>query len=108
MSGHGAPFGNVASAVAGVRARLDSFAADPARNARHVAKVMFVFALLDRQAMPVAEVPAYVGRVPCYRQLSDRFLGLDDAALADWLLADLARAGAITIRDGIARPTMAA
>ncbi len=108
IPGHGAPFEDVAGALARVRARLDAFAREPARNARHVVKVLFVFALLDRGAMPVDDVAGYLGRVPCYRELSARFLGLDDAALAEWLLADLARAGAVGIRDGVVRPTMAA
>ena len=108
IPGHGAPFGDVHASTSAVRERLGAFAADPAKNARHVAKVMFVFALLDRESMEVADVPAYLGRVPCYRELSQRFLGLEDPELAHWLLADLARAGAITVSDGIARPTMAA
>jgi len=108
IPGHGAPFADAASAIAAVRARLDAFDADPARNARHVAKVLFVFALLERQSMRAADVAAYVARVPCYRELSQGFLGLDDAALADFLLADLARAGAITMRNGVVRPAMAA
>jgi glyoxylase-like metal-dependent hydrolase (beta-lactamase superfamily II) len=108
IPGHGATFGNVAISVANVRARLDAFATDPAKNARHVVKVMFVFALLDKQSMAVTEVAAYLARVPCYRTLTHRFLGMDAAALADWMLPDLVRAGAITIRDGIARPNMAA
>jgi len=58
--------------------------------------------------MPVAEVERYVARIPCYRELSDRFLGLDAPALARSMLADLEKAGAIAIRDGIVRPTMAA
>ena len=73
-----------------------------------MAKVLFVFALLERQSMRAADVAAYVARVPCYRELSQGFLGLDDAALADFLLADLARAGAITMRNGVVRPAMAA
>jgi glyoxylase-like metal-dependent hydrolase (beta-lactamase superfamily II) len=108
IPGHGAPFADVRGAIAQVRERLAAFEKDPAKNARHVAKVMFVFALLDKQAMDAAEVAAYLGRVPCYRELSQRFLGLDDAALAEWMLADLGRAGAITIRDGVVRPAMAA
>jgi glyoxylase-like metal-dependent hydrolase (beta-lactamase superfamily II) len=108
IPGHGAPFADVHGAIERVRGRLDAFARDPAKNARHVVKVLFVFALLDRGAMNVAEVAGYVGRVPCYRRMSTRFLGLDDDALAEYLLADLARAGAITIRDGVARAAMAA
>ena len=108
IPGHGAPFADARGSVASVRRRLDAFARDPAKNARHVVKVMFVFALLERQAMPVADVAGYLGRIPCYLQMSQRFLGLDAAALAGWLLADLERAGAIAIVDGMARPTMAA
>jgi glyoxylase-like metal-dependent hydrolase (beta-lactamase superfamily II) len=105
IPGHGPAFADARGAVSSVRSRLAAFARDPAKNARHVVKVMFVFALLDRGAMAVADVPAYVDRVPCYRQMSDRFLGLDSGALAAWLLEDLERGGAIVIRDGFARPT---
>ena len=107
IPGHGAPFGNPRASVARVRARLDAFR-DPRRNARHVVKVLFVFALLERGAMAVADVPAYVARFACYREISDRFLGLDSAALAGFLVTDLERAGAIRVVDGIARPTMRA
>ena len=106
VPGHGRPFGAVRESVANVRSRLAAFEADPAKNARHVVKVMFVFALLDRGEMPQDEVAGYVGRVPCYRQLSERFLGLDPAALADWMLADLARSGSIRVDGGRVRPTM--
>ena len=108
IPGHGAPFVDARAALGRARARLDAFAADPVRNARHVLKVLFVFALLDRGAMPAASVASYVGRFACYRDMSDRFLGLDAPALAAWLLADLARAGAIRIESGVVRPTMAA
>src|SRR3954452_56404 len=82
IPGHGEPFGDVAGAISRVRSRLEAFAADPARKARHVVKVMFVFALLDRQAMAVAEVPAYLASVACYGQLSERFLGCAPESLA--------------------------
>lgn len=108
IPGHGTPFTGVGAALAKVRARLDAFEADPAKNARHVLRVLFIFALLDRGAMAVADVPAYVERFACYGELSSRFLGLGPAALAEWLVSDLARAGAIDLRDGIARPTMPA
>jgi hypothetical protein len=35
-------------------------------------------------------------------------MGLAPAALAGWLVADLARAGAISVMDGVIHPTMAA
>jgi len=108
IPGHGAPFFDAAGSIAQVRSKLDAFARDPVKTARHMAKAMFVFALLDRQTMNAADVPAYVRRVPCYRQLSERFFGMGAAALAEWLLADLSRGRAVTIDHGVVRPTMAA
>jgi glyoxylase-like metal-dependent hydrolase (beta-lactamase superfamily II) len=108
IPGHGEPFSDVSAALARARAKLDAFEADPARAARHAVKVLFVFALLDRRAMPVAEVEPYLARVPCYRELSGRFLGMDAAALARWMLADLERAGAVAIEGGAVHPAMAA
>ena len=108
IPGHGEPFADARGSIANVRSRLAAFAADPAKNARHVVKVMFVFALLDRQFMPRSEVADYLDRVPCYRQLSDRFLGMDAEALAAWMIPDLERAGAVTVRDGVLRPTSVA
>jgi hypothetical protein len=73
-----------------------------------VVKVMFVFALLDRQRMALDLVPAYLSGVACYRNMSERFLGQPPEALADWLVADLERSGAITVADGVLRPTLPA
>jgi glyoxylase-like metal-dependent hydrolase (beta-lactamase superfamily II) len=108
IPGHGEVFTDVAGAIATVRSKLEAFARDPAKNARHVVKVMFVFALLDRASMPVSGVPAYLEDVPCYRELSQRFLGQAPGEMASWLLRDLEKGGAISVRDGIARPAMAA
>ncbi len=108
IPGHGEPFADVRAAVGAVRSRLDAYAGDPAKNARHMLRALFVFALLERQAMAAADVPAYLARVPCYGETSRRFLGLDDAALAAWMLADLERAGVVAIRDGVVRPTLPA
>jgi len=108
IPGHGAPFADAGGALARVRAKLDAFEADPAKNARHMLKVMFVFALLDRGSMEVGDVEAYIAKVPCYREVSEEFLGLDAAGIAQMLLEDLARAGAVSIRGGVAWPAMEA
>jgi hypothetical protein len=108
IPGHGAPFTDVRGSIATVRSKLAAFAADPAKAARHALKVVFVFALLERGAMAVADVPAYLDRVALYGDLSGRFLGLGSAALADWLLGELARSGAVRIAGGLVVPTPAA
>lgn len=108
IPGHGAPFTEVAAAIATVRAKLDAFARDPAKNARHAMKVFFVFALLDRGGMAVADVAGYLERVPCYGDLSRRFLGREPGSMAEAIVADLARAGAVALVGGYLRATMAA
>jgi glyoxylase-like metal-dependent hydrolase (beta-lactamase superfamily II) len=108
IPGHGKPFANVAGSVANVRERLDAFARDPAKNARHVIKVMFVFALLDRGRMAISELPAYLARIHCYRRMSEGFLGRPPESLAEWLVEDLDRAGVIRVANGAVTPTLAA
>jgi hypothetical protein len=98
----------VRESVAGVRSRLDAFERDPAKNARHVVKAMFVFALLDRGRMALDEVAPYLDGVPCYRRLCEPFLGKAPRALAGWLLEDLHRSGAVITRHGAVIPTAAA
>jgi hypothetical protein len=58
--------------------------------------------------MAVSDVAAYLDRVPCYRRLAERFLRLDPAAMARWLLGDLEKSGAVRISEGRVRPTAAA
>jgi glyoxylase-like metal-dependent hydrolase (beta-lactamase superfamily II) len=108
LPGHGQPFARAGEAVASVRSRLHAFARDPAKNARHMAKVMFVFALLDRASMPVAEVGEYLERVPCYGLIAQRFLGQAPREMAQWILSDLERAGAVAVQGGSVRPLMPA
>jgi glyoxylase-like metal-dependent hydrolase (beta-lactamase superfamily II) len=108
IPGHGQPFAGIAASIAQVRSRLEAFARDPAKNARHAVKVFFVFALLDRGGMAEDEVAGYLARVPCYRDLSRRFLGMHDAALAQWVVEDLLRSGAVRREGGRLVPTMAA
>jgi len=108
IPGHGAPFDGVGEAIARVRSRLAAFAADPAKNARHVFKVLFAFALLERQHMALEEVAGYLARVPCYRLLAEPFLGEAPEALAEWVVAELRRAGAVEVAGGFVRATATA
>ena len=108
IPGHGAVFTDAAAAIARARSRLDAFERDPGKNARHVAKVLFVFALLDRGEMRAEDVPGYLERIPCYGRLGEAFLHQAPAAMAEWMVSSLVHAGAVAERDGMLRPTMAA
>ena len=95
IPGHGEPFTGVAAALDRALQRIVAFEADPLRMARHALRVVFMFGLLDRQRMPIADIPAHVERVPIYRDFNARFFRLSGEALAAWLLAELEKAGAV-------------
>lgn len=99
IPGHGAPFADVSAALERAHRRLDGYERDPRRLARHCAKVMLVFALLERRRMPLAGLAEYCARVGILRHVNREFLGLAPQAFADWLVADLERGGAVR-RDG--------
>jgi hypothetical protein len=62
--------------------------------------VLFTFAMLERRSMPLAELPAYLERVAILAEINRAYLGMAPAALAEWLVADLERAGALERRVG--------
>lgn len=108
LPGHGDPFEDVDAAIARARKRLHAFAADPRKTARHMAKVMFVFALLHRGSLEEASVNEYVRSVPCYGDLNARFLGERLETLGERLARELADVGAVRIESHRVVPTMAA
>lgn len=108
IPGHGQPFDDVPAALARAYQRLAAFEDDPARMARNAIKACFVFCLLDLQELPRAELEGFVARVPFFRDVGGRLLGMDVPALAAWLLAELRKAGALEEVDGRLLPTMAA
>ena len=95
IPGHGEPFTEFAPAVERALKRTAAFEADPTRLARHALRVVLMFALLDRQRMPLAELPAYVDRIEIYREFNARFFGETPAELARKLVNDLEMAGAV-------------
>jgi glyoxylase-like metal-dependent hydrolase (beta-lactamase superfamily II) len=94
IPGHGRPFDQVEPAVARALERVAYYEQDLGRLACHCVKVLLAFALLEKRAMPLAALPAYVDRVPVYRELNARYLGMTPGALAEWLAGELERAGA--------------
>jgi glyoxylase-like metal-dependent hydrolase (beta-lactamase superfamily II) len=99
IPGHGRVFGAPGPALERAFRRLEGYERDLTRLARHAAKVMIVFALLDKRRLPLAGLPQYVQDVGLIRELNERHLHMTPEALAEWLVADLGRSGAIG-RDG--------
>lgn len=101
IPGHGPAFGDFDGAMSRAFARLASFEADSDRLARHAAKVIFSFALLDKRRLARDDVAEYLSRTALFGRLNARYFRLSWDALADWLVDDLLRAGAVRLEDGV-------
>jgi glyoxylase-like metal-dependent hydrolase (beta-lactamase superfamily II) len=104
IPGHGEPFTEFAPAVERALKRTAAFEADPTRLARHALKVVLMFALLDRQRLLLAELPAYVNRVEIYREFNARFFRETPVELARRLVNDLELVGAVRRDEGFLVP----
>jgi len=101
IPGHGRPFDNVATALERAFYRLEGYEEDITRLARHCAKVMLSFAMMEKRSMPLAGLPAYVVRVPILAELNSRYLRMTPGAMAEWLASELERAGAVRRENGL-------
>jgi glyoxylase-like metal-dependent hydrolase (beta-lactamase superfamily II) len=108
IPGHGAPFHDVAGALDRANGRLGYYRKDVTRLARHCLKVILTFALLDKQRIKLAVLADYLQANTLYGDLNERYLGLERQALADYLVSDLEKAGAIAREDGTIVPRIAA
>lgn len=98
IPGHGAPFTDVDAALQRAYSRLDYLAADPLRNAENGVKVLLKFLLLERRAIPLAEVERLFETVPLLVLARERFLPGTAAELAQWTARALQKAGAATVQ----------
>ena len=99
IPGHGEPFTDVAAALERAYGRTTAFEVDEMRVVRHALKVLLTFTLLDRQRMPLGELPGFVDHVPIFRDFNARYFRLPPDALAQRLVGELERAHALR-RDG--------
>jgi glyoxylase-like metal-dependent hydrolase (beta-lactamase superfamily II) len=100
VPGHGEPFADAQAALERAFRRTAAYEADPARLPRQALKVVLVFALLDRERIPLATVPAFFENTPLFREFNARFFRLPAAELAEGIVAELERAGAVRREGG--------
>lgn len=100
IPGHGAVFTDVAAALKRARTRLDFLSGNPVRNAEYAVKVLLKFLLLERQRMPVDQVPALFASLPIVVAASQRYLGKPPEEVAAWTVKQLVRACSARIEDG--------
>ena len=104
IPGHGEPFTDVRAALNRSLQRTDALQADALRNARHVLKSLLMFALLDKRGIALADLPDYLDRVEVYRDFNSRFFRVSAKALAERLVSELERNGAVRREEGWLRP----
>jgi glyoxylase-like metal-dependent hydrolase (beta-lactamase superfamily II) len=100
IPGHGEPFVGVKPALERALKRVAAYEAEPLRMARHALKVILMFTLLDRQRLPLADMPDYVDRVGIYRDFNARFFRVAPERLAAQLIAELEAVGAVRREEG--------
>ena len=99
LPGHGAPFADCTGALARAHRRLDAMQAQPTKHARHAAKVLIKFHLLEVQATSHADLRAWLAATPYFPRLHRRFF-VDAEPFDAWvraLLAELRQAAALRL-----------
>ena len=102
IPGHGPVFDDVDTALAIARRRLAGFVADPQRHARHAAKVLLKYKLIEWQHIALPDALAWLADTPYFVRLHDEHFA--DHGLHDWSLAlvqELAQAGVARLEDGV-------
>ena len=97
IPGHGAVFSYTAKVLDRARARLDHFVRRPDKHARHAAKVLIKFKLLEKQQQPVDELIQWAAGTAYLVQIRDKFF--ETERITDWIeamLDELLISGALT------------
>ena len=99
IPGHGKPFTDVTSALGIARSRLDYLASDRTRNARHGAKVLLKYKLLEWRSQEMELVNDWISNTPILMGIAKE-LHMSLAELAEWLPQALAKTGVARIDNG--------
>jgi len=98
IPGHGSPFQDFHGALGRAYRRLHGYVADPVKHARHAAKVLIKFHLLEIQEQPVDELRSWLLCTRYMHLTHDRYFG--SIAFGRWcdeLIQDLIVARAVAI-----------
>jgi glyoxylase-like metal-dependent hydrolase (beta-lactamase superfamily II) len=94
IPGHGAPFSDVDAALKRAHARLNALSASLERNARHAAKVLLKFYLLEVRQVAMNDLVAHVARARYYPLINDRYFRMPFDAFVRQQVSDLVASGA--------------
>ena len=100
IPGHGAPFTDVAAALARAISRIEFFMADPQRNAQYALKVLLKFLLLERQRIALDELENVLASARLFQRANLACLQLPTGQLVQWVVEQLLRSGSARIEAG--------
>lgn len=101
IPGHGRLFTNVDAALNEARQRLAFFRNNPARHARHAAKALIKYHLLEVQQQSLKDLIAWLEQTPIHRQIWANFF--KSQPMTQWsmeLLSELQKSGVIRQESG--------
>jgi glyoxylase-like metal-dependent hydrolase (beta-lactamase superfamily II) len=101
IPGHGAPFMDVDAALGRARQRLAALSADPARNARQVAKTLVKFYLLDVRSLPFDQLVRHLAGARYFSVINERYFRRPFDELIAHIVRELAAVGAAEFDNGI-------
>lgn len=104
VPGHGAPFSDVAAALARSRSRLQGFQREPARHARHALKVLLKYHLMEERRQPLDQLLQWAVGTPMLAELWRRFgagQGGSPEAWCERAVRDLVASGALSLTNGV-------
>lgn len=100
IPGHGSVFHDAPGALRKARSRLDGFARDPIKHARHALKVLLKFKLLELQSIGQAEWNTWLAQTPYFETIRARFFAaLTLNTLTAGIVDELIAVGAASVED---------
>ncbi|QWE17014.1 MBL fold metallo-hydrolase [Polynucleobacter sp. AP-Nino-20-G2] len=99
IPGHGKPFTDVNKAIDTARSRLDYLSSDADRNARHGAKVLLKYKLLEWRSKDLSSVHLWMSQTPVLRNIMKQ-LNMSAEEFQEWLPQSLLKSNAAKIEQG--------
>ncbi|MCX2862861.1 MBL fold metallo-hydrolase [Paucibacter sp. PLA-PC-4] len=106
VPGHGAPFDDIPSALGEARSRLAFFRQRPDRHARHAAKALIMFHLLEASSQAPGLLLDWLMVTPIHRKLWQGYF--KSQSLQGWsieLIDELLKSGVVRQHDGKLQPS---
>ena len=100
IPGHGKPFTDIKKSIDIARSRLDYLSSDSDRNARHGAKVLLKYKLLEWQKAEMTAVHQWMGTTPVLQDIRKQ-LNMSTEDFQEWLPHALVKSQAAVIEQGM-------